>query len=82
MMQIFREGHHESSNHVPDGCDHWPHAAVSAQGGVNGHAIDKNLIFSHLAVGAGYTSQVVLMNPGQLTAVNGTLYLFSQDGTP
>lgn len=55
---------------------------VSAQGGVNGLTISNNLIFPHFAVGAGYTSEVVLMNPGQISAVDGTLYLFNQDGTP
>jgi plastocyanin len=52
-----------------------------AQGGHMGHAIDQNLIFPHFAVGGGYTTDVVLMNPGTATAVNGTLYFFRQDGT-
>ena len=52
-----------------------------AQGGHMGHAIDKNLIFPHFAIGGGYTTDVVLMNPGTATAANGTLYFFRQDGT-
>ena len=56
-------------------------AVLSAQGGYMGHTIDQNLIFPHFAVGGGYTTQVVLMNPGTATAVDGTLYFYHQDGS-
>lgn len=55
--------------------------SLSAQLGFNGHTIDKNLVFPHLAIGAGYELQVILFNPGQSISVSGTLYFFNQNGT-
>jgi hypothetical protein len=51
--------------------------------GHRGHNVNKNLIFPHLALGEGYTTAVVLMNPGQSPqAVVGVLYFFDAAGNP
>jgi plastocyanin len=55
---------------------------LSAQTGVNGIEIDGNLIFPQIVAGGGYTTDVFLMNPGDLTDVSGVLYLFSEQGLP
>jgi plastocyanin len=55
---------------------------LAAQTGFNGLAIDGNLIFPQIAVGGGYTTDVFLMNPGNLTDASGVLYFFDSQGLP
>ncbi len=57
-------------------------AAVLAQAGHMGHAIDKNLIFPDVVVGGGVNTEIILMNPQPGLDVTGTLFFFNQDGTP
>jgi plastocyanin len=55
---------------------------LAAQTGFSGLAIAGNLIFPQIAVGGGYTTDVFLMNPGNLTDAAGVLYFFNSDGLP
>ena len=55
---------------------------LSAQNGFNGLAIDGNLIFPQIAIGGGYTTDIFLQNPGNLTDASGVLYFFSDQGLP
>lgn len=57
-------------------------AALFAQVGHLGHAIDRNLIFPDFVVGGGVTTQIILMNPQPGKDLTGTLFFFKQDGTP
>jgi plastocyanin len=53
-----------------------------AEPGFNGLAIEGNLIFPQIAVGGGYTTDVFLQNPGNLTDASGILYFFDDHGFP
>jgi plastocyanin len=55
---------------------------LSAQTGFNGFAINGNLIFPQIAIGGGYTTDVFLQNPGNVTNASGILYFFSDQGLP
>jgi plastocyanin len=55
---------------------------LHAEPGFNGLAIEGNLIFPQIAVGGGYTSDVFLQNPGNLTDASGILYFFDDHGFP
>jgi plastocyanin len=55
---------------------------LAAQTGFNGLTIDGNLIFPQFAVGGGYTTDILLQNPGNLTDATGTLYFFDSFGSP
>jgi plastocyanin len=55
---------------------------LAAQTGFRGLAIDGNLIFPQIAIGGGYTTDVLLQNPGNVTDVSGTLYFFDSLGFP
>jgi plastocyanin len=57
-------------------------APVSGQGGFMGHTIDQNLVFPHFVLGPDISTQLIIMNPRPGSAVSGTLFFFSQDGTP
>lgn len=50
--------------------------------GYEDHQIENNLVFPHIALGQGYTTSVILMNPGLSGDLVGTLYFYNQDGTP
>lgn len=57
-------------------------SVLVGQTGHMGRPLDKNLIFPHLGIGAGVSTQIILMNPQPGREVTGTLYFFGQNGAP
>jgi len=55
---------------------------VLAQTGHRGLLLDKNPVFPYFAVGLGYSTSLLIINPGSVASVSGTLHFFNADGTP